>query len=113
MCTDRELKNVLTETYNGLSDIFGSKLEDLLLYGSYARGEQTEESDIDVIALIHLSKEELETYRRKVSDFSSRLDLQYNVLLSIKLQDFDTFKRYSAALPFFANVIKEGISLVQ
>lgn len=113
MCTARELKDMLTETYNGLSDIFGNRLENLLLYGSYARGDQTEESDVDVLALIHLDKMELAKYRRQVSDLTSNLDLQYGVLLSVKLQDVDTFRQYSSTLPFFMNVEKEGISIVQ
>ena len=50
----------------------------------------------------------LTTYRRKVSDLSSELGLKYDVLLSIKLQDKDTFLRFSNTLPFFQNVMKEG-----
>lgn len=111
MCTKAQLQSVLTDTQNGLYKIFGVSLQKVLLYGSYARGEETSESDIDVMALVDMSREELASYRRAVSDFSSTLDLQYGVLLSIKLQDTETFNRYANTLPFFQNVVREGISV--
>ena len=83
------------------------------LYGSYARGDFDAESDIDIMALVDLPKEQLAMYRRKVSDLSSDLDLKYDVLLSIKLQDKDTFLRFSNMLPFFQNIMKEGKRVVQ
>ncbi len=113
MCTRNELNCVLSDTHKRLCDIFGKNLQNVYLYGSYARGEQTEESDIDVIAIVDLTKEQLAEHRRTVSDFSSELDLQYGVLLSVKLQDMETFTAYRNTLPFFKNVIKEGIPIVQ
>lgn len=113
MCTGWELDVVLNKTKDGLFRIFGKDLLDVLLYGSYARGEQDEESDIDVLALVDLSKPELAKYRRTVSDLSSEIDLEHDVLLSIKLQDAETFRRFGQTLPFFGNVMREGISIVQ
>ena len=40
MCTGWELDVVLNKTKDGLFRIFGKDLLDVLLYGSYARGEQ-------------------------------------------------------------------------
>ncbi len=113
MCTQNQLNRVLSDTYNGLSEIFGDKLKDVILYGSYARGEQTDESDIDVMAVIDLDKQALYNYRRSVSDFSSDMDLKHGVLLSIKLQDNESLKLYGNTLPFFINVIREGRSFAQ
>ena len=83
-----------------------------MLYGSYARGDYDSESDIDVMVLVNIPKEELSTYRREVSDLSSDIDLEYNVFLSITLQDTETFNQYKTVLPFYMNVLKEGISII-
>ena len=107
------LNNMMKETYSALSSVFGEKLDEVWLYGSYARGDFDAESDVDIMALVDLPKEQLAMYRRKVSDLSSDLDLKYDVLLSIKLQDKDTFLRFSNTLPFFQNVMKEGKRVVQ
>lgn len=110
MCTRDALTQVMQETRAGLTGIFGNKLDDVLLYGSYARGTQDNESDIDVMALVRLPQSELARYRRQVSDFSSTLDLKYDILLSIVLQDAEDFSHYSDTMPFYRNIVKEGIS---
>lgn len=106
MCSKSELQHILNKTAVGLADIFGDRLENVLLYG-YARGKQVEESNIDVMALVNLPRPELNQYRRRVSDFSSEIDLQHDVLLSIKLQDTESFHQYADTLPFCKNVIRE------
>lgn len=113
MCTKAELFKVMDDTRQGLRSIFGDRLEDVILYGSYARGTQDSESDIDVMALVRLPMDELAPYRRQVSNLSSRMDLKHNVLLSITLQDVDSYSRYKNLLPFYQNVAREGISYVQ
>lgn len=110
---DEKITTLPGDMCRSLNDLFGEKLNHLWLYGSYARGDFDAESDVDVMALVDLPKEELAAYRRRVSDISSDLDLRYDVVLSIKLQDTDTFQRFSNTLPFFKNVLKEGISIVQ
>ena len=112
VCEQSVLTNILTDTKEEMSRIFGDSLKDVRLYGSYARGEQTEESDIDVFVLVDKPKSVLNTFRRRISDFSSDLDLKYGTLLSIKLQDVETFNRFGNALPFFQNVKMEGYSIV-
>ncbi|MBO5452973.1 MAG: nucleotidyltransferase domain-containing protein [Clostridia bacterium] len=109
MCNRSTLDILLKEAYTGLKEIFGEKLESVILYGSYARGDYDSESDIDVMALVNLEKSDLARYRRTVSDLANDIDLKYDVLLSVKLQDKFTFEKYSTALPYYANVIKEGI----
>ena len=53
------------------------------------------------MVLVDLPKDKLSSYRRKV-------DLKYDVLLSIKLQDKETFQKFAEVLSFFKNIISEG-----
>ena len=111
MCSKNTLQVLLDETVRGLRDIFGERLDSVILYGSYARGDYDEESDIDVMALVKMNREELTGYRRRVNAFSNQLDLKHDVLLSIRLQDTGTFSQWEDALPFFKNVKKDGIRI--
>lgn len=112
MCDKAMLHKVLTTAKNGMKAIFGEHLTAIYLYGSYARNEADDESDIDLIVLLDMPKDEISKHRRTVSNFSSDIDLEYDVLVSIKLQDLQTFTKYKTTLPFFQNVLKEGVALV-
>ena len=103
-----DLNNLMKETCEMLKNVFGDRLEQIWLYGSYARGDFDSESDVDIMVLVALPKDKLSSYRRKVSDLYSELDLKYDILLSIKLQDKETFQRFAEVLPFFKNIIREG-----
>ena len=116
VCSPENLRRVLSEVTTGLREIFGEKLENVILYGSYARGDADAESDIDIMALVSgVSREKLWRYEEKISPVLARIECEweYEILLSVILEDVPTFEKYAEYLPFFRNVRKEGIGLVR
>ncbi len=111
MCAPNVLQTLLNETAVGLREIFREKLDSVLLYGSYARGDYDDESDVDIMAKLHLTAEEIRAYRPRVSELASELGLKYDVLISVKLQDKAMFDRYLKILPFYQNVDSDGVSI--
>ncbi len=109
MCTKNQLDQIMNKIVSFAKETFADKFQSVILYGSYARGDYDAESDIDVMIMIDMNREELGKYRRLVSDFCTDLDLQYNVLLSPKLQSRPFFDEWNNALPFYKNVIKDGV----
>jgi len=112
MCTKNQLDEIISKIVAFSKEIFGEKFQNVILYGSYARGDFDEESDIDVMIMVDMSREELAEYRRVINDFCTDLDLQYSVLLSSKLQSKPFFNEWKNTLPFYQNVIKEGVMYV-
>ena len=53
-------QDVLMTFAQGTKKILKNNLSKLIVYGSYARGDYSENSDIDVMILTPLSKEEIE-----------------------------------------------------
>ena len=45
--------SALREFVNGIVPMLGSQLDQIILYGSVARGTSTQESDIDIALIIH------------------------------------------------------------
>lgn len=49
MCTENRLSAVMADVVKKAKSLFGDRLGSVILYGSYARGDYDEESDIDVM----------------------------------------------------------------
>lgn len=116
MCSQESLSEILRETRDGMENIFGSQLENVILYGSYARGDADEWSDIDILVLVRgIPREELWRYNGKISAVLSKIERErdFDILLSVHLADSRTFHEYANHLPFYMNIIREGIPLVR
>ncbi|MCR5468283.1 MAG: nucleotidyltransferase domain-containing protein [Lachnospiraceae bacterium] len=92
-----------------MQDIYGELLDRVIMYGSYVRGEQTKESDID-IALI-LKKEGTEEIHNKMVDLVVDYELDLNVTLSVVPLEAEQYKEWRDVLPFYKNIDKEGVIL--
>lgn len=112
MCTKSELHNVTSAVVQEAKNLLGNKLESVILFGSYARGDYDDESDIDIMIIANISTEEMPALSKKIIDFSCNIDLEYNVILSLILQDKETYNKYKSTYPFFKNIENEGVDLV-
>ena len=108
---DLRLKELLHELKNELEKVFGEKLKKVIVYGSYARGESDEGSDLDIMVLVDMNEKEIKNERDKVLDLTVDLTTRYGVVLSIIENNHDYFYDWAEVLPFFANVIREGVSI--
>lgn len=102
-------KIMIQELISGLRAIYGDDLLKITLYGSYAQGNQTEESDIDIAIL--LKNPEDKKKERQLVKFSTALDLKYDKVFSIIDIDYEQYKRWVGAMPFYKNIEREGITL--
>lgn len=72
-CTDSKLEGVIRDMATAYREVFGGRIEQILLYGSYARGDADGDSDIDIAAIVHGDRQELQEKLKKVWDVSSSL----------------------------------------
>lgn len=107
--TAEELSMVLNELVNNIKPIFGDKLKKVVLFGSYARGDYDAESDIDIMILLSEDDTAIRDCYAEISDLLGEIDLKYDVLLSPIVQSEQRFMKYLHAMPFYANVKKEGV----
>ena len=111
MCRSDSL-NIITDSISELAKTsFGTALDSVVLYGSYARGDQNEESDIDIMVLADVPAHELTAYKKEFVKLTSALGLEYDVVITVTLKDSATFNRYYSVMPFYQNVLKEGIKI--
>ena len=88
---------------------YGSVLVDVRLFGSCARGEMREDSDVDVAVV--LERVDWRT-KRDVIDLASSIGLEHDVLLSPTVLDRGTFERWRAQERLFVmDIQREGMPL--
>ena len=102
-------EKVRSELVDGVLRILESRLEKIVLYGSVARGSDTEESDIDIALVMH-GKLDSDTEDR-LSDFVVDMNLKYDKVFSVIDIDANHFRTWMEVLPFYQTVEKEGIVL--
>jgi predicted nucleotidyltransferase len=101
-----EIKPILEEVKRELTKIYGDGLRKIILYGSFARGDTTDGSDIDIIILLEEMTEPI-TEREKYFDAIWKLDLKYDTVISIiPFKEEEFIKR---RLPIILNARREGI----
>ena len=110
MCDKTLLDKVLQKLTVYSLEVFGDKLDKVILYGSYARGDYDEESDIDVMIMVDIPPEKLGWYRGSISEYCASLNLEYGVFIAPILQSTAMFIEWKKYMPFYANVEREGIA---
>lgn len=109
MCTKSEAITILGEAFERLRGIFGDSLINGYLYGSYARGDFDEESDVDILLTVDRSDDEIRANNKLLARIDSDLSLAHNVTVSVTVKQSDQFDRFADISPFYRNVINEGI----
>ena len=89
-------------------EIYGSNLISIILYGSVARNEATEESDIDVAVIV--KNDDRRMYDQWL-DVAVELDLQYDQLITTSIIEIEKFDKWRNVMPYYRNIEKEGIVL--
>ena len=96
---------------HGLVDIFSDNILKIILYGSVARNDNTDESDIDIAIIV--GNEMDDATKERLIRWSAELDLRYDRVFSIIDIKEENIEKWGNILPFYQNVQKEGRVLWQ
>lgn len=103
--------DILLEFTGQVKRILGKNLKKVILYGSYARGDYRENSDIDIMILTTLTDEEIRKTKTSIYDLAFDFQMEYGVDISVVIKNEEHFNYWLGVLPFYDNVQKEGVVL--
>ncbi len=110
----RELEEILKKYTADVRALYGERLCEVILYGSYARGDNREDSDIDIMILVeNLDDEEIYHKGKTLSQFTYDYNDGNDILIMPIVVDIHHFNRWVRAYPFYNNVSREGINLYE
>jgi len=114
MRTKAELECILKDFVDGTTEIFGEKLKDIILFGSYARGDYDSESDVDIAILADIPRADESVYVDDIVSLLSTIDKKhsYKVLLSPIILSYKFFEEWQETIPFYRAVKYEGVRLI-
>ncbi len=97
---------IVAELHGGLDRIYGKRLKGVYLYGSYARGDAREDSDIDV-AVVLAGEVRRWNERKLMSKIISEICLREDCLILTTILSEQEYKEQPFAV--FRSIVAEGI----
>lgn len=102
------IDDILNELKSGLQEKYGNKLIDIMLFGSYARGSERVDSDIDIAIILedfsHACSE-----IEKTGDLISALSLKFDTLISlVPIKERDWLKTKTSLI---SSIKRDGVGV--
>ena len=102
------VREILKEFREEIEKLYGKRLKSIILYGSWARGDATDDSDIDVLIILGgkaIPGKEID----RMIDIITEINLKYGVLISVYPISEEGYSTINS--PLLINVRREGVSL--
>lgn len=109
MRTQLEMHMIIEQLHDGLKSIFPQEQFDVILFGSYARNDADEGSDIDVMFLADSSREIIQEKQWQIGEAAAKALMDYGIVVSPIVENRAYYHANKDVLPFFKNVQCEGI----
>ena len=105
------LRDILCSIKQGYKQVYGDDIMDIYLYGSYARGDYEQDSDIDFVAIVKGNRLDLQKKLKFMWDIAADLGLENDIVISPTVIPYNEFLQYQEKLPYYRNIIKEGVKV--
>ena len=106
MAKQTDIRQIVRKFHERLEKVLGTQVQ-VILYGSHARGEAKEDSDIDVLVIVPKLDPKTDA---TISDIAWEVSFESGVVLSVVPVVQDELPLLKAS-PFFQTVQREGIKL--
>lgn len=111
MCTQNQLNDISKQMVMVFRDIYGDAVTGIFLYGSYARGDNEADSDIDIVAIVKGERVYLQNKLKDIWGISADIGLEHDTIVSPTVIPYDEFEEYKETLPYYRNIVREGLRI--
>ena len=107
------MQTLLDRYVTEVQKIYGTHLKSVILYGSYARGDFTQESDVDIMVLVDLPADKMDEYSDALAEVDYEYNVNYDIWMMPVVKNVEHFNHWVTAYPFYSNVQREGVVLYE
>lgn len=102
------ISNVMNESTEMLRKLMGNDLKKVILYGSCARGDFGDDSDIDIALLTNCNRIEAKKYDRQLSEIAADMAMKYFAVVNFACLPFNEFTEKKNWYAYFRNIENDG-----
>ena len=106
-----EIQNIMLSFASQLRSILGNRLSQIIVYGSYARGDYNDYSDVDVMILVKMSEAEIKEIENEIYDLAFEIEMSTGVDISPVIKNEEQYEYWSDTLPYYRNIKREGVPI--
>lgn len=109
-----DIKRVLDDFVEKQVAYLGDSLQKVILYGSYARGDYTPESDVDIMLLTsETNRDIISKQLYYIFDAMFEYQMERNIEVNPNMQNIEFYNKWLGNYPYYDNIDREGIVLYE
>lgn len=109
MCSKDKLKLITDDVVKALLRVSDNVVK-IILYGSQARGDNTEGSDIDILVVLDVPNEKIYPLKRLMWKQTNAISLNRDEVVSLVVSSSNEYAKMKNSL-FYKNVARDGVEL--
>ena len=109
--TDEIIKKIKADIPELVQQILQDDLVEVVLYGSCARGDYTDDSDIDIALITKSDRLEVKKYASDLAAVATELAMKYFVIVNFVCLPYEEYIEKKSWYAYFRNIENEGVIL--
>ena len=106
------MQDLIKQYVEEVKKIYGSHVRQIILYGSYARGDFRPDSDVDIMILVDMSDLELKAYAQQLSYMTYDFNMDHDTDIKPIAKSEAHFNKWIVNYPFYSNIHYDSGSFV-
>lgn len=102
------IEKVKLEATEIIKNLMGSDVIEIILYGSCARGDYTDDSDIDIALLLKCNRMEAKKYDDALAEISTKFAVKYFAIVNFVSLPYGEFTEKKTWYRYLKNIDTEG-----
>ena len=106
--TDDVIAKIKHEAVELVRELLKDDLVKVVLYGSCARGDYTEDSDVDIALIVKKDRSEFTKYNSGLAAIATELAMKYFAVVNFVCLPYDEYQDRKEWYEYFRNIAMEG-----
>lgn len=107
----KSMQSLIEQYILEIKKIYGLHLQQVILFGSYARGDFKTDSDVDIMILLDMADRDLKAYSQQLFYMTYDFNLDHDLDIKPIAKSEAHFNKWIENYPFYSNIKKEGVTL--